>query len=204
MGRNKKNIKGQKEVENKKSDVVRKNKSSKVKTNKKVEPNKVQTSYTKTEVGKLLKYFLIVLIIFVIFWGLTIFIKNNRKVEPTNVKNNSVTIIQYDEILVGEILEQAKDEYFVLVLNNLKTEKEVYESYIKKSESDEESLKIYTVNLNSAFNSNFISDESNFRIKYIKDIKFKDSTLLKIEEGRIVEYFEGQNEILEYLNSYDS
>ena len=204
MGRNKKNIKGQKEVENKKSDVVRKNKSSKVKTNKKVEPNKVQTSYTKTEVGKLLKYFLIVLIIFVIFWGLTIFIKNNRKVEPTNVKNNSVTIIQYDEILVGEILEQAKDEYFVLVLNNLKTEKEVYESYIKKSESDEESLKIYTVNLNSAFNSNFISDESNFRIKDIKDIKFKDSTLLKIEEGRIVEYFEGQNEILEYLNSYDS
>jgi uncharacterized protein YktA (UPF0223 family) len=59
------------------------------------------------------------------------------------------------------------------------------------------SLKVYTVDLSDAFNKKYVSDESNFNDEYPI---FKETTILKIENKKITETYEGEEQISAILN----
>ena len=61
----------------------------------------------------------------------------------------------------------------------------------------ENNLKIYTIDLSSAFNKKYIGESSNFELEYPI---FSESTLLKIENKTIVQIYEGQEKITNQLN----
>jgi len=48
-------------------------------------------------------------------------------------------------------------------------------------------------------NSKFLKEESNFKIKNITEIAFKESTLLLIENKKISKTYEGNEKIMEIL-----
>lgn len=150
------------------------------------------------EVKKLIQIIIIVVIILFVFYGLTVIITNHKKDIKRIDEDTINTVIEYDKILVSDIYNQQEDSYYILATlendKNLKT----YNSKINNYREKENSIKIYTLNLNSAFNKKYIKETSDFSLEYPN---FKDSTLLKIENHEIIASYEGSKEILTELET---
>ena len=54
------------------------------------------------------------------------------------------------------------------------------------------SYKTYKVNTKSAMNANYVSDSSNKEAKTIDELKVVNHTLIKVTDGIITEYYEGE------------
>lgn len=186
-----------KEKKFKKDTNIKNDKKSELKIKNDNKKTKSKFWDNSNELKKLVTIFLIVVVIFAIFYVLTVVINNNKSSQPK--ENNSVAVIQYDEILVGEILNQNQDAYYVLATEEDDNNISQYQSYIDNYKSNENSLKVYEVNLSSVFNKKYMSEDSDFDFNQLSEIKFSTATLLKIEDGKLTEYYEGKEEITEYL-----
>lgn len=186
----KETVKTEKKQDNKK-EVVKVEKIEKKEKNNEIMP------VTNNEMVKLVKIVLLITAIFLIFYGITILVTDNRKEEqtPTDVT------IQYDEILLSSLFEQPNSEYYVLVTKEDDDYAGVYSVYTSKYQSKENKLRLYTANLSNGFNSSYEAEESNINITKIEELKLKDSTLLKISNKKIVAAYEGSTKIIEHLKS---
>lgn len=148
----------------------------------------------KYDLRSIIKFIVIVLIVVMIFYFITIFVTDN-KTSSTESKSEEA-IIQYEEIIIGNMYDQKEDEYYVL----LKDEKDPYISYyetnITNYKSKDDALNVYYVNLSSAFNKKYISDENNI-IK--DDFKIKSTVLIKIKDKDISEVYQNNSEIMDAL-----
>lgn len=158
------------------------------------EKNIKKASYNDNEISKLIKLVVIVTVIFLAFYAITYFV--NKKDEPQ--EETTTSTIQYDEILIGNLLTQPNDEYYVMIYENDDYNKVVYDAYLSLYSQKEDSLRYYTAILNNPFNEIFKSDKSNFIINEITDLKLAGSTLIKISNKKIDKYYEGDS-IIEHL-----
>jgi len=146
------------------------------------------------EMVKLIRIFLIIVVVFMLFYALTVTI-SNKKNKP-NIENNNADSIQYAEILLGTIFNKKENSYYVLA--EFKDEEKNYSSYINEYNKKEDALNIYYVDMNDAMNSKYINDEENIT-NDISNLKISKTTLFKIENGQIVEHYSGNEKILEYF-----
>lgn len=137
--------------------------------------------------------FSIVLSVIIIFYGITILVSNKKEEEIIN--NVEEPNIQYTEILVGEIFNQEESVYYVLAYDD-SDDSQTYITSLQEYENIENTDKVYYVNLLSAFNKKYLSDESDFSSKYPT---FKGCTLLKISDDKIIETYE-EDQITTKLN----
>lgn len=154
---------------------------------------KKQSISSENEIGKLIKIVVVLVLIFLGFYLLTVFINKEDEVEkqPEEVK------IQYDNILVGNILTQPNDSYFVLVYASNDTNVDIYNGYLSNYTTN--AIRVYYATLDSPYNQRFIGEETNTKIKTIDDLKLKGTTLLKIEKGKITKTLDTADGIKEYL-----
>ena len=147
------------------------------------------------DVGAVLKFVIIVIIIVSLFYLLTIFVTDNKNEKTTSNKSDKA-VIQYSEIIIGEMFNQKPSEYYVLLEN--KDDKNItsYETLIKTYIGKEEHLNFYTVNLSSAFNKKYMANKNNLEKD---DFKIKDTALIKIKNGDIVETYDEHSKINEQL-----
>jgi len=126
-----------------------------------------------------------VIIVFILFYFIT-----NLLVDTSpkfNVKeDDGITTIQYEEILAGEVLNKSGD-YYVLFYDFLSDNKDYYDAIIEKANK-----KIYKVDMSKKFNKSFVSDVSNF--KSLEELKVSGTTLIKIENKKIILFVEGELE----------
>jgi len=146
------------------------------------------------EMVKLIRIFLIIVVVFMLFYALTVTI-SNKKNKPS-IENNNADSIQYAEILLGTIFNKKENSYYVLA--EFKDEEKNYSSYINEYNKKEDALNIYYVDMNDAMNSKYINDEENIT-NDISNLKISKTTLFKIENGQIVEHYSGNEKILEYF-----
>jgi len=169
-----------------------KNKNKSIKGNNK---NKSLMVSNDNEMSKLIILILIVAAVFVIFYIITLFV--TKKDENSNSAEQSYeATIQYDKILAGNILSQEPAEYYVLVSfpdDQYVTFYENYLLYYKMIKDD--AVPYYTVDMDDVFNSSFISDKSNLRVDDAKDFKFKQTTLLRIIDGKVISTYETKDDI---------
>ena len=142
---------------------------------------------TGDELGKLIKLVIIVTIIVLLFYGITYLVNKEKDTTDTPVK----TEIQYDNILIGNILTQPNDEYYVMIYDDNDYNSKVYEMYLSMYEDKEDAIRYYTADLTNPLNSSFVSDESNFEIEDISDLKVSTSVLLKIKDKKIESVYVG-------------
>lgn len=128
----------------------------------------------------------IILIVIVSFYGITLLIVEKRQNETTAPDNESV--IKYDEILVGSLYQQSETTYYVLATTANDTKSSDYNSALATYSAKEDSLATYTIDLDNGFNKKYLKEESNFEEQFPT---FKTSTLLKIENSKITEIYEG-------------
>ncbi|MDD2181408.1 MAG: hypothetical protein PHW32_03455 [Bacilli bacterium] len=145
------------------------------------------------EVSKLIKITIIIIIVFSIFYLITKLVTEDNKIDD----NNEIEVeIQYKEIILGNLLKQKESEYYVLVMFEDDIYNPLYNSYFEEYENNNSALSKYDVNINNIFNKKYIADESNFDLL---NLKFKESTLLKIKNNKIDETHEGREKIIEKL-----
>ena len=139
------------------------------------------------------KYLVGILLILVIFSLITMFATRDK-----NKDTAEETKMQYEKILVGSILNRNESDYFVLVEvenePNASTYKTLIDNYIKK----EEHSRFYYVDLGDMFNSKYVGDENSKDFTDILNVKFAETTLLHVKEGKIVSQRTG-DDIMEYL-----
>ena len=155
-----------------------------------------RTISNENEVGKLIKLIIIVTLIFVAFYVLTILV--NKKDTPEDNTGDDSDVIQYDEILIGNIFEQPNKEYYVMVYDDDDYNASVYSVYLSNYSSKEDAIRVYTAKLGNYFNKSFKAEKSVLNTNDIKKLKFKGSTLLKIKNGKITSSYEG-DKIMNHL-----
>lgn len=167
------------------------NKMSKVKNKPLVKQVKVNED---NELVKLIKITVIVLLLIIIFAGITWLIVNKK----SNDSTSDDTSIQYKEILVGSILNYSGD-YYVLVTSSDDSDLSSY-----TTDLDSSKVVYYKVYLDNAFNRSFLSDSANLYVSSVKDIRFKETTLLYISDGVITNAYEGFDAIDAFLGGLSS
>ena len=155
---------------------------------------KNQIEKQNIEMGNLFKIILIILAFFGIFYILTYYIQENKNNEQKDFNaNSSVPIIQYEEILIGNMLEQNENEYYVLIVQE-EDYKTRYKDYLKQYSNQN---KFYYSYINNGLNRRYISDSSNLNVSNVSEFRIKENTLLKISSKKVVESYEGNSKIME-------
>lgn len=148
------------------------------------------------EVTKLVEVVLILLAIFAAFYLITYWVTNAKKSTPntgdTGIDN---TVIQYDEILLGNLLDQNKDEYYVLVMSKGEIKDKAFGTEIQTYKAKEGSLRLYTANLDDIFNKPYRSDSSRFDTEAVSEVRVRTTTLIKVKDQRIVETTEDSSAV---------
>ena len=113
------------------------------------------------------------------------------KDKKTDTKEEETTIT-YDNIRVGNIFNRPYNSYYVLAsdLNENTNYQSLASSYLSKH-TDE---KIYYIDLSLDINKKYIGN-SNKNATKASEIKLKDPTLIKIENGQITNYLDDKSSI---------
>lgn len=148
----------------------------------------------KYNVKELLTFIIIILVVLVLFYGLTMLITNKKNSNDYIENNNSEsdTKIDYEKILAQNALNQKENSYYVFAYTNSDENVTTYNNDLISYKNKENALKVYYVELDNAFNKNNYAGESNFEDG---KVIFKATTLLKVENGVLVEKYESKDEI---------
>lgn len=162
--------------------------------------NKETKKQKNDEVTKLVEMILVVLVIFAGFYIITSFITKKQS-NTSNTENVSEDdkIIQYDEILIGNIFNQPNSEYYVLITNDDSNYKDSLDYYSQTYKQKENAIKFYTADTNELLNKSFISENSNLNVENIKDFKVSKTTLILIKDKKIQKSIEGDVEVIKEL-----
>ena len=112
-----------------------------------------------------------------------------KESEETSEKEES------EDILASEIFKQAEEEYYVYFYDFNEKESVATDTINAVLAYN----KVYKVNTGSVMNANYVSDVGNKKAKKLDDLKVVPTTLIKITNGVITEYYEG-NEIINSLS----
>lgn len=143
---------------------------------------------TKDVVKKMTIMVIVILAFLAIFYGIAEIINKNTKKETNNTnEENYEPTIDYDTILVQNIFNQQRNSYYVYAKLDTDTNISKYNEKVTNYKNTENALKVYTIDLSSAFNKTYLKEESDFNSN---PPIFKGSTILKIEEKQIKEIYE--------------
>ena len=161
--------------------------------------NKQNRNYKTEESAEIKKFVFILLMVIALIaavFGISkIIIKDEAKdLEYTSgeVSTNSA--------IIGTMLNRPEKEYYVLLYDTTSKNASAYVTYANYYKTKDNALKVYYLDLTSAFNKDYyVTENSNPNAKKIKDLKVKDGTLIKVKNGAIKEYTEGIENIAKKL-----
>ncbi len=149
--------------------------------NKKMKSIKYESSDTK-EVRNLI---FIVLGIAVVLVGLYFLTARSIKRQ-----NNANITFDYNICTVGTMFNRPYEEYYVFLYGSDNEKASTYKSLATTYAKKEGALKIYTVDLNANLDNKYLSDSSNTKPTKSSEVKIKDSALVHIKNGQVVNYYE--------------
>lgn len=160
-----------------------------------------QITNSNGELSKLLKIFCGLIICFFIAWGITYMIveKKGKSSSGDSSASDRVAAIQYDKILVGTIMKQNRNEYYVLLDKTTNQFYALYESYLSTYSSKENALKIYTIDMEDPLNKKYYGESANIDVENLETFKVSTVTLLHIKDNEVIEFFEGNETVLQKL-----
>lgn len=154
----------------------------------KKEKKKTETN----DLGDIKKLTIIVLVILVIFGLVYLLTLGANKLglfeEHYKSPETTESVISYEKIPAGTILNRETGEYYVLI-SDFSQNKSVYlEGLYSTYNKKETKLNIYIVDLSDELNKSIIGEEDNIKASSLSDMSVKSSTLLLIKNGKIVKY----------------
>ena len=148
---------------------------------------------------------IVVSLIFGIFYLITTLLVDEDT--ENKIENENSVVVDNTKITLGQLLTRTEEKYYVLATmpslyskSYIKTDYiEIYNNYINKYKSKENSIKFYYIDLDDALNKKYVNDELNIDDD-ISKLSLNDEVLFKIENGKIVKYYVGKDQIIEKLS----
>lgn len=156
--------------------------------------NNLITDDDSFKVKNVIIVILIIMAVLVSFYFITKYVLEHKKDNTPVVES----VIDREKIMFGQIFSRSDDEYYVIAYNESGKSKDIYNKYIDKYNSKDSHIKFYEINLDDAFNKNFVSNKSNI-VEDIDNLKVSGDTLFKIKDKKIELYKEGTSDISSYL-----
>lgn len=115
----------------------------------------------------------------------------DKDTEEVNIDNGT--------IMLGQLFEQSKDEYYVIIYD-LSDKVSSIPTWLSSYESKEGALTVYKVDSTKKFNSNYIvKKDGNSSATNLSELKVVSPTLIKVSNKAITEYIEGEDAIVSKL-----
>ena len=135
----------------------------------------------------------IVLLCCVGFYFATKYIVNKEENETNETKEVE---INNDVAIIGTMLNKKDNEYYVLIFDNNSKDIYTYQMLLSQYKAKDNSLKVYTVDLGNALNKPYYDkDNTNPKATELKDLRFGDITLIKVENKKITNAYESVDEV---------
>ena len=134
----------------------------------------------------------VVLIFIGLFYLFAVYITN--KPEKIKIPEESIS---YEQITAGSTFNMSDNEYVVLFYsreNNSDISSRISNYKVKNN------INVYYVDLDDAINNSVKSTTSNKLATKASELKVINPTLIKIKNGKIVEYIEGQSNVVNYIS----
>lgn len=164
---------------------------------------KKKSNLSNNEFVKLLQLILIVTGIFLAFYLVTWLFTDNSD-ENKKEEDKPEVSIQYDEILMSNLLKQKDLEYYVLAYDAEDKYYDSYNMYIHTYSTQKDAKRVYTSILSNGFNKKFYDKELKESVIDAADIsklKLKDTSLIRVRRGTIRNVYEGHEEIINFLST---
>ena len=173
--------------------MVKKTKNNKIKEEK-------FRSEEQTELIRFLKILIAVIIFIVLIYFVTRFLVK-KDITPSK-EETAVTKISYNKMIFGTMLNRPYEEYYVIAFSSKDNEANYYNSLISNYVMKEDSAYVYYIDLEDSMNKDFIAkdNKSNRNAKSLEELKVGELTLIKVENGKIVNYKEDIKDIKSELN----
>lgn len=168
-----------------------------------MEKQKIKKQSYKTEEQREMLRFILVLAVVVLLVFVVYFVSKKLIVDKSIYEVSYETgTVNYERAIAGTIFNRPESEYYVIVYDETKTDAVYYSAmssnYVSKQDK---ALKVYHVDLSSEMNKSYIAKDgkSNSKATKTSELQFKDLTLLKIKNGKIVKYLEKSEDITKEL-----
>lgn len=174
------------------------NREQKRKENKK--SKKIETSSnisSSNEIYRLLKICIVVIIIFAILY-LVVGLFITKEIELFKDKDNESTDTTISNaILANSIFDQKEEEYYVYFYDFNNENSNIATSIVNISSN----YTVYKVDTSDILNKNFVVEEnSNKSATNLDELKVIKDTIIKVSNDKIIEYYEGEQEITSKLS----
>lgn len=153
---------------------------------------------TNEDTNMVRKFFLILLGVILIS-GLIYFLTSKNLDSTKSNTESSSTSISYDTVNVGNIFNRPYDEYYVMAYDFDGSDAYEYTNAVLSYKGESTSIKIYSLDLGLKQNNDHVGDKSNKNAKNASEIMFNGPTLIKISNGKIVNYYDSKDKILDTL-----
>lgn len=192
-----------KKAKDEKKEVKEQEKKYKEKKQKYVS-GKVSVVEQNEDLVNLIKILIVIVLIVGIVYVVVALLNGEFKDEEKPVDDEVVETIQNDKILASSIFKKADDEYYVLIYDGSNKWADYYSmiyeeySYIE----DEDVLPLFWVDLSNKFNEDIMvgkDEKTNSKAQEYSELKVMSPTLIHIEDGENVDYYEG-DEVVETLS----
>lgn len=122
-------------------------------------------------------------------------LKSNKKTTTTNASSESIELYE-DMIIASKTFEKPENEYMVIFFS----EKDIKDSLKTALSSYNKETKLYKVNKDEAINRFVISEEENPNATTSSELKINKTTLIVINNKKIVSYVTNEDDILNKIN----
>lgn len=174
------------------------NREQKRKENKK--SKKIETSSnisSNNEIYRLLKICIVVIIIFAILY-LVVGLFITKEIDLFKDKDNESTdTATSNAILANSVFDQKEEEYYVYFYDFNNENTNIATSIVNISSN----YTVYKVDTSDILNKNFVVEEnSNKSATNLEELKVIKDTIIKVSNDKIIEYYEGEQEITSKLS----
>lgn len=166
------------------------------KANKKEEVKLIKQTNEDTNVVR--KFFLILLGV-ILICGLIYLLTTKTLSDTPKSAESSSTSISYDNVNVGNIFNRPYEEYYVMAYDFDASNAYEYTNAVLAYKNESTSIKIYSLDLGLKQNNDHVGDKSNKNAKTASEVVFNGPTLIKITDGKIKNYYDTKEEILNAL-----
>lgn len=163
----------------------------------------------ETEEQKEVKKFIFVLLgLILIVVGVYFFTRAFVTKDLFDRKSNEVTytegVISYDVAIVGNMLNRPYDEYYLIAFDSEDTKVNYYNTIVSNYFNNDDSLKIYHIDLANELNKKYIATEDEAiskKFESIDKLKLGEVTLMKVENGKVTKFLTSIEKIKEELTA---
>lgn len=169
---------------------------------KKQKRNLYKTNNTDMEYSKIIKIAIGVIIIIGLTYFVTALVSGEIKFGKDKEEVKEETSIQYEEIMVGQMLNRSESEYYVLLFNFTDSFASYYLSLKDTYSQGDDALPFYIIDLEKHVNKEYVLEDGEYLIEKpvrLVDFKATSPTIVKIKDRKVVERISGRDNILNFF-----